>query len=259
MNKIALVAIIDVLLAALPFLFLETIADVLFKGNSTNAIASMLPILFVILAFQFSCLLMSTEKKISNQLQSIFEKIEGSEHIEALTQEEFYPHFRDNVLTAESSVDIAFLDKKAPNKYGLKTSATYKYYKKFSNLIKDRDDIYFRRVELYHPDKIEWIDKLVKDFSGCRNFSLVLLRPKNLEDKLPHTSVQIIDNSKTYCCGVAQHESLHGECRDMYIVGEKSSNIWRSYYEQHLWNAGTKVISNGTVEIQKWQEIKGGE
>lgn len=247
--------IYDLAIIALGFYVAGPGAKAFFGGNSAEAVAYLLPLLLALLAAQFAYNFHLMRRDINEQVSSISDKIDQPDRLSVLGQNEFYVHLEKNIISAERAVYLTFLDQSPPTKYGLQSSETYKYYRKLKQLIRGKNEINFRRVELFSEEKIDWLEKLIKDFGDSKNFSLRVLCTEHAEAPSSLLSIQTIDGKKTYCVAVAEHQSDHKK-RDIYLSSPEATDLWNRYYEEKLWSPSISIIDRGEVNWETWEGIK---
>lgn len=164
----------------------------------------------------------------------------------------FYTLWSSQVRTAQHTVDVCHLGPTPPRSRHGESEANY--FENLGTLIRSTH-AHVRRVERLSPAKNAWIRKLMKDFEGVENFSLVVYRDESDEELLRALSVSRIDDSYAWLVAVAEHESTTGY-RDLLITGEKAVALMSEYFSTRLWASkySTKIMDHGQP-IAGWDRI----
>jgi hypothetical protein len=119
----------------------------------------------------------------------------------------------------------------------------------------ERPEVQFRRVERLDREKVEWIERLARNYEGLTNVSLAVLRLEHEARKPSQVSVQVIDNNLVYLVAIAEHEGLHTD-RDIRIRDEEAARIWISYYDASLWSRAQPIVERGKFDRTLWQRLR---
>jgi hypothetical protein len=194
----------------------------------------------------------ATQNAVS-KIEKAFNELRTSRsELKALLDSDFYARFTAELREARVGVAITHLDTRPPT---LRNGTPGElYYSELSKVIKGSKAT-FRRVERLSPEKIAWIEQLMQEYRGVRNFSLAVIRPVEKDRKLPHVSVQLIDSHTSVLVAVAEHEGTQGP-RDIWLHDDASTRLWQRYYDDILWRPSTKLVENGKVDNITWVRLK---
>lgn len=179
-------------------------------------------------------------EKITKDLLTIFE---NGGNAFPVHETEFYSIWKEQVRNAVRNIDVTHLATVPPSKA---LDSENEYFNDLKKLYSNTKAM-VRRVERYHDDKKDWIQKLIENFEGVPNFSLsVILDPSTTET--PYSlSVSRIDDKTAWIVAVAEHQSTTGY-RDLLINGSDSVKLLTSYFNERLWNRSILVINNGKLD-----------
>jgi hypothetical protein len=164
-------------------------------------------------------------------------------------ERDFYSLWAAQIATAQNNIDVTHLGPRPPqNRHGNEES---KYFSDMKKLYME-SSAQIRRVERLTPDKISWIQKLVKDFEGVSNFSLGVYRDP-FEGEMPAAlSVCRIDDRYAWIVAMAEHEST-ANYRDLLITGREGVDMVRRYFQDRLWNRSIVILDHGSAK-EGWEE-----
>jgi len=249
----ALVFILELLLAAFPFL--GNTSAIFFREPVQGFLTVMslqIVVLVIYLMFRTSLERSKTESTLREIRDDINRLSETVPRVSVIYEDQFYSEFQNAIGKASKAVALSHLDIKPPQQ--LPGTPAKTYYDNLRRIVRQNPGVRFKRVERIAPEKLAWIEKLVEDFKGYKNFSLACLEIPYVEAKTPYVSVQLIDDSATYICAVARHYSPYTP-RDILINDASANSLWRTYFEESLWEAAIKVIEDGTLNESNWKRI----
>ncbi len=178
----------------------------------------------------------------------------GVNRVDVLHEDEFYADFENKIASAQHNVDICHFGKLPPTKRP--SSPEEDYYDRFHKAVKNSPAA-FRRLERITPEKIEWIERLIKGFKGVKNFSLACLHDEDTEsDQILPVSVQRIDQTKVYLVALGEHYSTTGH-RDIFINSKEVADLIGRYFEGRLWRRSIRIIDRGAFDEQAWSDLRG--
>lgn len=227
-----------------------TLGDIFFFNKVSTTIFYGLASAFIGIVLQVFYIDYQKQKK------SIVDTLTNIPKIEFLHEEEFYSQFRYLIKKARINVDITHLSLESP--INTTKSEQKTYYSEFVKIVKNKKEVSFRRVERVSQDKINWIEKLLRDFKNVPNFSLYCiidsedLKKNELSDLL---SIQRIDSEHTFIIALLEHHSTIGQ-RDLYFRDKSVTSFFTLYYQNRLVNKSVPILVNGHVDREKWEEIK---
>lgn len=170
--------------------------------------------------------------------------------VEAIGAEEFHERFRRHATFAKSAVLMSHLDTEPPRKKG----PTGSYFSNLESLIKGNSSAEFIRVERLSPEKIEWVQELISSLGSEGNFSLYVLNVDGPQ-KLPHVSVQVIDERVSALVAVHRH-SAAGSKRDIWIEDRDTARMWAEYFRAFLVNNSNSIVKNGYFDESEWDALR---
>lgn len=227
-----------------------TLTDVFLLESETFSIyfalaTTLIGILLQIFLYHFEKL----KREIVNNLNNV-------PKVEMLHEEEFYSKFKYIIKNAQTNVDITHLSLENPLN-GSKTEQKA-YYKDFINIVNEKQNVDFRRVERISKDKVIWIETLLSQFNQVHNFSLYCLKePDNskFEDLVDLISIQRVDDSHTFLVALLEHKSTIGK-RDIYLRNKEVTTFFRTYFQKRLIEKSIPIIRNGNIDTKAWLTIK---
>lgn len=191
-------------------------------------------------------------KEYREQKEEIVNILKNIPIVEILHEESFYNKFTQCINSSTHNVDIAHLGLAKPT--NLKTTVQSQYYKKLKEYVKQNPAVTFRRVERVSIDKIDWIELIMKDFKGIKNFSLYCFYD-NSNEMSDLLSIQRIDETHSFIVAMNEHNSTRGS-RDIYIRDKNVTEFFIEYYNNRLINRSRTIISKGKVDFNQWESIK---
>lgn len=227
-----------------------TLADLFFLNKVSSSLYFGLASGFIGIVLQ---IFYNDYKKQRSSIQNTLNNIPK---VELLHEEEFYYNFKFLIKNANRNVDITHLSLESP--LHTRRSEQKAYYTEFVKIVNKKNEVNFRRVERVSVAKIEWIEKLIKDFSGVTNFSLYcILDPEELRknDLSDLVSVQRIDDEHTFLIALLEHNSTIGQ-RDIYIRDKSVTNFYMQYYQNRLIAKSQAIIIDGKIINHNWDNIK---
>jgi hypothetical protein len=232
-------------------LFASGIRDRIFGADRIEALRVLpLQITFLIAYFVLRSVIdRRVFTQVTNQLDEFFK---STSSVRTVHQDEFYWLFGNSIRSAKNRVAIAHLGTDPPPLVG---TTEPPYYKELASLIKKRPHLRVRRVERLSQAKIPWIEKLIGEYRGVKNFSLRCIDLRNFPSKPPHISVQLIDDYLTFLVAVVEHYPTATD-RDVVIRDKGANTIWSGYYDITFWNDSIKLIENGVVNDKLWSETR---
>lgn len=181
------------------------------------------------------------------------EALKGVNRVSAMHQDDFYAQFESKLKTAQKVVDICHFGKEPPLRRD--KSNEKEYYDRSSDTVK-RSPATFRRLERLTPDKLKWIEFLIKTYTNQKNYSLHCLLDDDItSDQLGAVSVQRIDENETYLVALAEHYSTSG-IRDIHIVSPEVNQLAAQYFNSRLWGKSTQIIERGNFKGTEWDNCK---
>ena len=177
----------------------------------------------------------------------------ASPQTDLLTHSEFYTRILQDSKDATKTIYTSNFNPQPPRR--LDDSSEKRYYSEYVALVKKKPSVEFKRIELFHPEKIDWLSMLVKSFTGRKNASLYIIMPQGSELKAysPFIAAQVVDHN-VYLVAVAKHYSADG-VRDILIKQDGVNKMWVDYYENKLLQNSVPAVANGVV-CPDWDTIK---
>jgi hypothetical protein len=188
---------------------------------------------------------------VRDSIRGIERDLNTRSTVAALLDTDFYSRFPVALRAAQIGVAITHLDTRPPTR--IKGSSNERYYGDLPKIVKS-SRARFRRVDRASREKRSWLEGIVQQCSGSSNFSLGVLLTGSTDRKLPHVSVQLIDDDTTVLVAISEHDRTHGP-RDIWIRDPDCTNLWRAYYDAILWRPAVKVIEDGVFNKDAWEEV----
>lgn len=244
------IAIVEI---ALLILQLVDSISLKFFSDTNTAFRQLLAAQVAILII-YTILRLSAERSALHDIGTRINDIIGCKAVaSAINQEDFYSRYNRFMTSANHFVGVTHLAKTPPNP--MKCSVQELYYKSFFNLVKKRSNVAVHRVERATKEKREWLERIVRELKGRKNFSLFCILTNDSSEFLPSISVQIVDDKHTFLVAVSKHDN-HGGNRDIYIQDREVTEIWRAYFDRQLVKNSIAVIRDGTLDEVNWAKVK---
>lgn len=167
-------------------------------------------------------------------------------------EREFYALWPEQVKRAKNNVDITHLGPRPPQIRHGQSEGEY-----FADLktIYNNSNALIRRVERHSDEKMEWISKLAKEFSGLNNVSFAVYKDPFKTEMPAALSVCRVDDNYAWLIAVAEHEST-GNYRDIMLTGADNVDLIKRYFQDRLWNRSVVVVNRGVFNANWKAELK---
>lgn len=186
-------------------------------------------------------------------LEPLREMMESPPRIESIRESEFYDRFKPAVESARLRVEISYFDNTSP--FDSADEAKIAYYEGIEEIIRKKEKVEFRRIIRALPGTKEWIERMVENLKGSKNFSLACVLDQNPEsESLPHVSVQLIDSDLTFLVAVGEQREEQ-DPRDMFVRSEEFRRLWGRYF-QRLWAESRVVVKRGVLDNHAFVDVK---
>lgn len=158
-------------------------------------------------------------------------------------ERDFYSLWPAQVRLAQHAVDITHLGRIPPR--GRDGEEEQLYFDNIRKLYSEsRAEI--RRVERWTDEKAEWIERLVAQFEGQRNFSLSLYKDPSEVEMPMAVSVCRVDDKFAWLIAMAEHQSTTG-FRDVLLTGGRTVELVRQYFNSRLWARSVLMVDRGVL------------
>jgi hypothetical protein len=240
-----IVLALQALLAASPFI---PITSQYWRTSDTQqfyaVFATAVGIHLILLTAAITLILLKESSDARDRLDAMAEAMPGAT-VKALTDYDFYVHFKGAAEQAEHSVWIAYLAPYPPAAVASKDRK--KYDDEMIALMKRRTKVNFRRIIRYTSANRKWVADLIQNLQGRANVDIAVLKrdlPENEEMPLA-LSVQVIDKNKVWIVAAGAHE-MKQAFRDVYIQSGDVAAAMIEYYDR-IWQKSVSVLDNGRI------------
>jgi len=191
---------------------------------------------------------------------SIKEKIneykDSITNVEYLYEDQFYAKLKALIKNSNTNVDLSHMSLKRPSyKKGSLQESYYKSLKELTN----KSCAHIRRVERFSKEKIGWIEGLLHDFNGIKNFSLFIycepseeLQKSELSTLL---SIQRVDEDNLFIVALNEHTSIRAP-RDIYFRSKRLTDYFLTYYQSRVIVNSKCILDCGQINQEMWESIK---
>jgi len=192
--------------------------------------------------------------RFSRHRDEVEEALESQPLVRPIYKDQFHEQFEQAITRADRRADICFFDNESPleSNRGDKKA----YYEGQRQLIEGNPDVRFRRIVRALPGTEDWIEGMVEELQGLGTFSLACILDEQPDSRsIPHISVQLIDEDKTFFVAVGQQTEARRP-RDLYIRSEDVNSQWSRYYNRLWGDQAVAVMEEGQIRPEGLDRVR---
>jgi len=243
-----IVLLAQLLLAATPFVPITSRYWHTSDAQQFYAVlAAFVGLQLILLTAAITLILIKESGDAADRISAIVDRIPGAA-VKALTDYDFYIHFKGAVEQAEHSVWIAYLAPYPPA--DVASRERKKYDEDMIALMKRRTRVSFRRIVRNSPTNRKWVAELINELQDKANVDIaVLARDLPEGEEMPLAlSVQVVDKDKVWIVAAGSHQTTQ-DFRDVYVQDASVAAAMAQYYDR-IWRLSVVVLDHGRITAE---------